>query len=58
MKKAFITGLIIGFFLWGFILLTMVYFYRINRVAAYLLIPYILWVSFAAILNFYIFILN
>ncbi|MBN2453945.1 tryptophan-rich sensory protein, partial [Candidatus Woesearchaeota archaeon] len=37
---------------------TIVYFSRISKAAAYLLIPYILWVSFAAVLNFYIFLLN
>ncbi|MBW2989513.1 tryptophan-rich sensory protein [Candidatus Woesearchaeota archaeon] len=45
-------------FLWGFIFITIIYFYRINRMSAYLLLPYILWVSFAAILNYYIFLLN
>ena len=44
--------------LWVIILLTILYFYKINKNAAYLLIPYILWVTFAAILNFFIFILN
>ena len=45
-------------FLWAAILATIIYFYRINKTSAYLLIPYILWVSFAAVLNFYLFILN
>jgi benzodiazapine receptor len=45
-------------FLWTAILLTILYFYRISKPAAYLLIPYILWVSFAAVLNFSIFYLN
>ncbi|MFP4514787.1 MAG: TspO/MBR family protein [Parcubacteria group bacterium] len=40
------------------IILTTFYFYKINKVAAYLLIPYILWVSFASILNFSIWFLN
>lgn len=44
--------------LWISILITIIYFYRISKVSAYLLIPYILWVSFAAVLNFYIFYLN
>ena len=44
--------------LWTAILTTIIYFYRINKNAAYLLIPYILWVSFAAVLNFFIFYLN
>lgn len=45
-------------FLWASILIMIVYFYRINKTSAYLLIPYILWVSFAAVLNFAIFMLN
>jgi len=40
------------------IILCTVYFYRINKVAAYLLIPYILWVSFASVLNFSLWFLN
>jgi tryptophan-rich sensory protein len=44
--------------LWIFILWTILAFYPISRPASYLLIPYILWVSFAAILNFSIFMLN
>ncbi len=45
-------------FMWLAIIATIVYFYRISKVASYLLIPYILWVSFAAILNFAIYYLN
>lgn len=45
-------------FLWGAILGTIITFYKIDKRAAYLLIPYFLWVSFAAILNYYIVILN
>ncbi len=44
--------------LWMTILVTIVIFYRISRVSAWLLIPYILWVSFAAVLNFFIWRLN
>jgi tryptophan-rich sensory protein len=44
--------------LWIAILFTIIYFYRINKTSAYLLIPYISWVSFAAFLNFFIYILN
>ena len=40
------------------IILTTFYFYRINKIAGYLFIPYILWVSFATILNFSIWFLN
>jgi tryptophan-rich sensory protein len=45
-------------FLWTAILFTIIYFYKINKKTIYLLIPYILWVSFAAVLNFSIMILN
>jgi tryptophan-rich sensory protein len=38
--------------LWLSIAATMVVFHPINPVAAYLLIPYLGWVSFAAVLNF------
>lgn len=40
------------------ILCTILYFSRLSRLAAYLLIPYIAWISFAAVLNFYIWQLN
>ena len=44
--------------LWIFILLTIIRFFKVSRTAAYLLVPYILWVGFAAVLNFSIFLLN
>ena len=44
--------------LWIFILLTIIYSYKTSKTAAYLLIPYIAWVTFAAILNFSIVLLN
>jgi len=40
------------------IALTIKEFYSIDKRAAYLLIPYILWVSFATILNYFILVLN
>ena len=45
-------------FLWFSIAVTIVLFFRISRKAAYLLLPYIFWVSFAALLNLMIVILN
>lgn len=45
-------------FLWAAILLSIIYFYRISKTASYMLIPYILWVSFAAVLNLSLFLLN
>ena len=44
--------------MWIFILLTIIFFYRINKTSAYLLIPYLLWVSFATFLNYSIYLLN
>jgi len=44
--------------LWIFIALTITGFYKVDKLAAYLLIPYILWVSFAAFLNYSIVTLN
>ena len=40
------------------ILITAYKFYKIDRTAGYLLVPYILWVSFAAVLNYSIWVLN
>jgi len=45
-------------FLWLAILATVISFWRVDRVAAGLLLPYIGWVSFAAILNAGIYLLN
>lgn len=45
-------------FLWLAILLTIFQFHKIDKRAAYLLIPYLLWVSFASILNLAVWILN
>lgn len=44
--------------LWFAILYTIINFYRVSKASAYLLIPYILWVSFAAYLNYSIWMLN
>lgn len=40
------------------ILIAILFFYRISKTAAFLLVPYILWVAFATILNFSIWRLN
>ena len=44
--------------LWVFIVLTIYYFYKISKFAGLILLPYLLWVSFAAVLNLSIAILN
>lgn len=50
-------------FIWIIILLilviaTTVEFYKISKNAAYLMIPYVIWVAFATVLNFSIYLLN
>jgi translocator protein len=48
--------IIVGLFV--SIIITIIKFYKINKIAGLILIPYLLWVSFASILNYYIIILN
>lgn len=45
-------------FLWIAIILTVLQFSRVSKTASYLLLPYLLWVSFAMFLNYNIWILN
>lgn len=44
--------------LWMFILATLLAFWRVSRVAGLLLVPYLLWVTFASALNFAVWRLN
>lgn len=44
--------------LWAAIIVTTVYFFRQNKTAGWLMVPYILWVTFAGWLNYTIWILN
>jgi benzodiazapine receptor len=44
--------------LWGSILATIALFWRISHVASLLLVPYVLWVTFATVLTFAIWRLN
>lgn len=53
-----LLGLIDIIILLVFIIANTIIFYKISMTAGYLLIPYLLWVSFASILNFSIFLLN
>lgn len=45
-------------FLWVLILIMTIQFYRISKVAAYLMIPYLVWVTFAGYLNLGVWWLN
>ncbi len=53
-----LAGFIDIILLWGFILFTILLFYPLHKIAAILLLPYILWVSFAGVLNYFLWILN
>lgn len=44
--------------IWLFILVLIISFYKIKKLAAWLLVPYLFWVSFAGALNLYIWVLN
>lgn len=44
--------------LWALILITTIKFYQISKPAGYLMVPYLLWVTFAGYLNLAIYILN
>ena len=45
-------ALIIIALLWITLLITIIMFYKYSKIAAWLLVPYFLWVSFASYLNF------
>lgn len=44
--------------LWLLILATFILFYKISKPAGYLILPYLLWVTFAGYLNYSIYLLN
>lgn len=56
--KSPLIGFIVIIATWFTICKTIQEFYKYNKMAAYLLIPYIAWVTFATLLNFSIMILN
>ena len=51
-------GLLVIILLWISIVATMILFYPVRKAATWLLVPYILWVSFATILTYTIYSLN
>jgi len=53
-----LAALIVIIALWLSIVSNIFFFSKVSRLAAWLLVPYLLWVSFAALLNLYIYLLN
>jgi benzodiazapine receptor len=53
-----LAGVVVIVGLWIVILFTIIRFFRISTAAGALLLPYILWVSFAAVLNVSVWLLN
>jgi len=53
-----LAGLCVIAGLWLFIAATILVFQKVSKLAAWLMIPYIVWVSFATYLNFSLWILN
>lgn len=56
--EAYLTALVWLLALWVLIIITKVKFFRIDRRGGWLMLPYLLWVTFAAILNYGIYVLN
>lgn len=44
--------------LWFFIVINIIYFYKLDKLSGLILIPYLLWVSFASVLAFFVWNLN
>ncbi len=53
-----LSALVVIVLLWISIVGCIYYFGKFSKVAAWLLVPYLLWVSFASVLNLYIYLLN
>lgn len=56
--ESYLTAFVWIVILWILILSVTAEFCKINQKAAYLMIPYIIWVTFAAVLNFSVYLLN
>lgn len=57
-KEKYLGAFIVLLLLWISIIFTIVLYRRINKTAALLQIPYVLWVTFAGVLNFAVCLLN
>ncbi len=56
--RAFLTGFVWLLLLWVLIVAMILGFRKVNKTAAWLQIPYLLWVTFAGYLNLMIYLLN
>ena len=56
--KSPLVGVIVILLLWLAVLLTIIKFFKVSRIAGGLLIPYIVWLSIASYLNVMVWILN
>ncbi len=56
--RAFLFAFVWLIILWGTILTTILLYKKVSKPAAYLQIPYLVWVTFAGYLNFSIYLLN
>lgn len=56
--RLYFTAFVLLAVLWVLITVTLVTFYKIRKAAGILLLPYLLWVTFAGYLNFAVFLLN
>lgn len=56
--RSFLGGLLVCIFLAVFLAVTIFYFYKVSKIAAYLLLPYFLWGLFAIVLSYNIYLLN
>ena len=56
--QSFLLSFVILVALWLSILLTIIRYYKIDKISAWLQLPYLIWVTFAGYLNFAIILLN
>ena len=56
--QSFLVAFVILVALWLSIIITMIKYFKINKAAAWLQLPYLLWVTFAGYLNLAIIYLN
>lgn len=56
--KNYLLSLLWIILLIGLVIYMIITFYKVNKTAAYLQIPYLLWISFATVLNYFIYMLN